>query len=70
MSAGFLTDPLLMQWEVEHGFGLRGSSEPEGLARPRQMHGIAVARADARGEVPPSEADAVGTDAPGGPWVW
>ena len=36
MSAGFLTDPLLMQWEVEHGFGLRGSSEPEGLATARR----------------------------------
>lgn len=65
MSAGFLTDSLLLEWEVEHGFGLRGSSEPERLARPRQVHGIAVARADALGEVQPSEADAVWTDAPG-----
>jgi len=65
VSAGFLSDPLLMEWGVEHGFGLRGSSEPAGLSRPRQVHGIAVARADARGVVQPAEADAVWTDAPG-----
>jgi hypothetical protein len=65
VSAGFLTDPLLLEWKVEHGFGLRGSPEPERLARPCQVHGTAVARADAQGELQPGEADAVWTDAPG-----
>jgi YfiH family protein len=41
----FLVEPRLAVIAPKHGFGLRGCSEPEGLARPRQVHGAAVARA-------------------------
>jgi YfiH family protein len=44
---------------VSHGFGVRGSADPPGLLRPRQVHGSRVVTADeCRGE-PVPEADAV-----------
>ncbi len=49
---------------VEHGFGLRGAPELE-LARPRQVHGIAVVSAAACASDPPPVADAVTSDSPG-----
>ncbi|MEE8507707.1 MAG: polyphenol oxidase family protein [Myxococcota bacterium] len=42
-----------------HGFGVRGAVEPRRLARPRQVHGNAVAHAGAGGRLEPMEADAV-----------
>ncbi len=49
---------------VEHGFGVRGAPELE-LARPRQVHGIAVVSAAACASDPPPVADAVISDSPG-----
>ena len=59
-----LAHPLLAARGAEHGFGVRGAPEPAALARPRQVHGTAVARA--RGDTTElGEADAVWSDAPG-----
>ncbi|HXV36139.1 MAG TPA: polyphenol oxidase family protein [Myxococcota bacterium] len=61
-----LRHALLSELGVEHGFGVRGFAEPPGLLRPRQVHGIAVVDArEIAGCVPPPEADAVLSDAPG-----
>jgi len=60
-----LTHPLLERCGVRHGFGLRGSPEPEGLLRPRQVHGCAVATGDACAAAEPPEADAVVSNVPG-----
>ncbi len=38
----FLTHPLLLARGVAHGFGVRGTPEPAGLQRPRQVHGREV----------------------------
>jgi YfiH family protein len=62
--SGFLEHPLLAARGAEHGFGVRGADGPPGLARPRQVHGSAVARARADA-APLGEADAVWSDAPG-----
>lgn len=52
----WLRDPVLEA--VPHGFGTRGSGEPPGLVRPRQVHGCRVARV--RGDAPdPRDADAI-----------
>ncbi len=62
-----LRHPLLAALGVEHGFGLRDAPAPEGLLRPRQVHGTAiVAAADCRAE-PPPEADGVVSAEPGVP---
>lgn len=59
-----LREPLLAP---RHGFGVRGAPVPEGLVRPRQVHGVAVARGEqCRGPAPP-EADAVVSAEPGLP---
>ena len=58
MSARFLRDPVLEDWAISHGFGVRGAREPAGLVRPRQVHGRAVAEATAHGPRP-LEADAI-----------
>jgi len=59
-----LTHPLLQACEIAHGFGVRGASEPEGVVRPRQVHGTRVAHADPSGELP-GEADAIVSRVPG-----
>jgi hypothetical protein len=62
-----LTHPLLEQLGVAHGFGVRGSQEPAGLLRPRQVHGRAVVEAPACRREPAPEADAVISREPGVP---
>jgi YfiH family protein len=60
-AGALLRHPLLERVGVDHGFGTRGSEEqtPRVVARANQVHGTAVARADARGGVDLAEADAV-----------
>ena len=48
-SAPALVDPDLARRGVRHGFGVRGSAEPEGCLRPRQVHGATVVSAAACG---------------------
>lgn len=60
----FVTHPLLRECGVAHGFGLRGSPPVPALARPHQVHGRAVARAQDPRQ-PLGDADAVVTGAPG-----
>jgi hypothetical protein len=59
-----LTHLLLGARGAAHGFGVRGALGPPLLARPKQVHGIAVARARAGGEAL-GDADAAWSDAPG-----
>ncbi len=59
-NCAFLSHPLLERCGIEHGFGTRGASEPEGLHRPQQVHGTAVIRAPETGE-----ADAIVSTHPG-----
>jgi len=56
-----LRHPLLEGVGVGHGFGTRGSEKkaPRLVARAHQVHGTAVAWADARGRVDVADADAV-----------
>jgi YfiH family protein len=54
-----LRHPLLDACGVRHGFGVRGVLEPEGVVRPRQVHGRAVARVAPGGIAAPAEADAI-----------
>ena len=58
-----MTRPLavavLSQRGIRHGFGLRGSPEPPGLRRPKQVHGIGVAMASECAGAQLPEADAV-----------
>lgn len=54
-----LTQPLLAQAGIRHGFGTRGTPEPEGLLRPRQVHGCDVVTAAECRRAPCPEADAV-----------
>jgi YfiH family protein len=61
---GHLEHDLLAARGAAHGFGLRGTSAPQGTVRPKQVHGTAVARAQAPGEEL-GPADAVWCDAPG-----
>jgi len=61
----FITHPLLAGVGVEHGFGTREADAPENLVRPRQVHGVAVARVGTRNELTPAEADAVVSSQPG-----
>ena len=58
-----LRDPLLEGIGVAHAFGLRDSTAPDGLVRPRQVHGVAVAVVSGGG-TDPAEADAVVSDDP------
>ncbi len=44
---------------TRHGFGVRGSPEPPGLRRPKQVHGVEVALASECTSTPPPEADVV-----------
>jgi YfiH family protein len=60
LSALALVDPALAALGVRHGFGVRGLAAPEGILRPRQVHGATAVRAEAcRGPGPAPEADAV-----------
>jgi YfiH family protein len=62
----WLVEPRLAASAPCHGFGLRGTPEPPGLARPRQVHGAAVARAaDCLGGGERPAADVVVTTRPG-----
>lgn len=62
MSA-YLTDPVLAG--VDHGFGTRGASVPEGCVRPHQVHGATVVDAEAcRGVPTQPDADAVVSTVP------
>jgi YfiH family protein len=54
-----LRHPLLEACGVAHGFGLRSTPAPEGLLRPRQVHGRAVVSAAACRVQPAPEADGV-----------
>lgn len=59
-----LTHELLTRLGVDHGFGVRGSVEPAGLRRPKQVHGrevVDAARLGDRSDAQPaaSEADAI-----------
>ena len=58
---------LLAECGAAHGFGLRNTSAPDGLVRPRQVHGCAVVSADACRERPAPEADGVVSAEPGIP---
>lgn len=62
---GFLRHPLLAAAGVEHGFGTRVALTPAGLLRPRQVHGVALARAGADGRLDTADADAVVSHRPG-----
>jgi len=61
----WLTHPLLDACGVEHGFGLRDSTLPPDLLRPRQVHGSDVASVIADRRLEPEEADAVVSKRPG-----
>jgi hypothetical protein len=62
--SGWLEHALLAERGARHGFGLRGTSEPPGTRRPRQVHGSAVADA---ADAALGEADAVVCRTPGSP---
>ena len=63
----FLTDPLLAETGVAHGFGTRGALAPDSLGRPRQVHGNVVAESASNGALRPLDADAVVCRHPGLP---
>lgn len=62
---GFLSHALLSSVGVEHGFGTRNATEPEGIVRPRQVHGALVAIVKSVVPPEPFEADALATRNPG-----
>jgi len=62
---GFIAHDLLLAVGVEHGFGTRQAAEPPNLARPRQVHGIEVARLTTGEALDRPEADAVVSHRPG-----
>jgi YfiH family protein len=62
-----LRHALLGECAVEHGFGQRGSAPPEGLLRPRQVHGATALRVRESWCDAPPEADAVVSTLPGRP---
>jgi len=63
---GFLCDPVLINANVTHGFGLRGSQAPGSTAFSRQVHGVEVATAAAwyPGEAPAADAIVSSPSAP------
>jgi YfiH family protein len=61
--SAWLEHPLLAAAGVRHGFGLRTSPARDDVRRPVQVHGAAVAHADAEGAL--GEADAVLATRPG-----
>lgn len=60
-----LCHALLEARGVAHGFGLRTTPAPDGLLRPRQVHGCAVVSAAACRAQPAPEADGVVSVEPG-----
>jgi YfiH family protein len=60
-----LRHPLLSDRGIAHGFGVRGSASPEGVLRPRQVHGRAIVSAAACRERPAPAADGVVCAEPG-----
>jgi YfiH family protein len=66
MTGPWLHHDLLAARGIEHGFGLRGSQEPDGLRRPRQVHGTRIATAQECSDADP-EADGVVSALPGVP---
>jgi YfiH family protein len=58
-------DPLLRSIGVEHAFGTRDARAPEGLLRPQQVHGRAVAVTQSNRHFEPREADAIVCNRPG-----
>ncbi len=61
--SGWLVDPGLSRAGFQHGFGTRAALAPEGVMRPRQVHGARVVRVGAREDL--GEADAVVGDVAG-----
>jgi len=64
---GPIVHELLARHGIDHGFGVRGWPGPEGLVRPEQVHGVAVAIAEPGGSLAPRTADAVLSHAGGPP---
>jgi YfiH family protein len=62
-----LRHALLDACGVAHGFGLRDTPAPEGLVRPRQVHGRRVVSLRACRAQPAPEADGVVSEEPGVP---
>lgn len=61
-----LCDPVLEVTGARHGFAERGAQVPVETRFPRQVHGIAVVRAESEpAGGPPSEADAIVSTTPG-----
>jgi len=61
----FLCDRVLIDLDIEHGFGLRGVQLPENTAFPTQVHGIDVFDATSRNARDRPRADVVVSTAPG-----
>jgi len=57
--------PLLASLGVEHAFGTRADPVREGVVRPKQVHGVAVAGVVGGERAHPPEADAIVTTEPG-----
>jgi YfiH family protein len=57
-----LSHELLGRCGIVHGFGLRTATPPSPIARPRQVHGARVVRAEECAAANPPEADAVVSD--------
>jgi YfiH family protein len=55
----YLCDPVLIDSNVLHGFGVRGSQVPESTAFPRQIHGVEVATARVWSPADAPAADAI-----------
>jgi YfiH family protein len=62
-----LSVAILSSRGIRHGFGVRGSPEPPGLLRPKQVHGIEVVAATECRSTPLPEADAVVSDGAAAP---
>jgi len=57
---GFLCDPVLIDCEIDHGFGQRGSQPPDFTVFPRQVHGLEVFESGSpEADSEPPEADVI-----------
>jgi len=61
----FLCDRVLIDLDIDHGFGLRSAQPPENTAFPIQVHGIDVFDATSRSARDRPRADVVVSTAPG-----